>query len=179
MKHTSSTVQPCCHAVYASMLLNRSRVPRCKAQGALWAAVSNCCHSFQCHCFSPCAKGAALRTSYYSAHVCCLGQNRSCPGTLGNLPREEKQSHKMQVNRHVHLLYCSVECGGGNPTTPACLSTDPQPVSRLLTVSGLVLKQPLRFLRELPNKSMFSSILFLNLSTTWLKHFPFCYYCIV
>lgn len=147
------------------------------AQLGLGAAVSDCSHSLRCQCSSPCAKEAANRTSSYSLHAYCLGENWSLPGTLGNLLREER-SRTTKWKSTQMFTYCTALWSVEEvPNTPACLSTDPQPVSNLLTVSWLILKQFIHFLRELPDQSIIFSIL--NLSTIWLKHFLSCYYCIV
>lgn len=125
-----------------------------RAQRGLGAAVSDCCHSLRCQCFSPCAKAAASRTSSYSLHVYCLGQNWSLPGTLGNLLSEERsRAAKWKLTQM--CTYCTALWSVEEvASTPACLSTDPQPVSNLLTVSGLILKQLIHFLRELPDQSI-------------------------
>lgn len=87
---------------------------------------------------------------------------------------ERSRATKRQVTTNTHLLYCSVECGGGSPPLQHAPAHIQQGVS-----NQAALKQCQHFLRELPNKSVFPSILSLNLSTTWLKHFPFAYYRIV
>lgn len=159
------------------MLLNRPCAPRCKSSAWPWSSCQWLLSFLEVQCFSPCAKGAASRTSSYSLHAYCLGQNWSLPGTLGNLlslERSRVTKWKLtQMFTDCTALWSVEEV----PSTPARLSTDPQPVSNLLTVSGLILKQLIHFLRELPINPLFPSIL--NLSTIWLKHFLFCYYCIV